>query len=151
MSLWIARGKNFAMYMGISLAVPLLLLLIATQAPPALAKPGIEFAILPMELFNFDTQTLNQLTVFVFGSLLPNYAPIQIVILFIFWFCVSLGMALLFKVSPGISFSKKISLVLGLIVLANAGVYWRDQKQIDSCLEQGGRWHWGFGVICVIE
>jgi hypothetical protein len=150
-NLWLKRSKSIAVYTGISFAVPLLLLLIATQAPAALAKPGIEFAILPMELFNFDTQTLNQLTVLVFGSLTPNYAPIQIVILFIFWFCLSLAIALLFKVSPDIRFSKKMCLVLGLIVLTNVGLYLRDQKQIDSCLNQGGRWHWGFGIICVIE
>lgn len=75
------------------IAVPLLLLINAFLIPEPYSHPLINLAIAPSKLIPFfeDRELIRELTEFVFGHLTPNFAPIQIIILIIFWFFLSLG------------------------------------------------------------
>jgi hypothetical protein len=68
--------------------VPLLLLLGAFGIPQPYSNPIISFAIFPTQLMPFlkNKPMLHEWTLWVFNRETPNYAPITIVILIIFWF-----------------------------------------------------------------
>ena len=88
------KTKLVALYFGVGLLVPLLFLLNAFVVPEPYSHPLIYVAMAPTHLMPFleDRELLQTLTLWVFGRGTPNYAPISIVILIIFWFVLTVVM-----------------------------------------------------------
>ena len=65
-------------------------LLNAFAVPEPYSHPLISIAIAPTKLMPFleDRELLRELTIAVFGSMTPNFAPISVVCLVLFWFAV---------------------------------------------------------------
>jgi|GEM_PF-2594925 len=80
--------RTTAIYILIAIAVPLVLLLNAFLIPEPYSHPLINIAIAPTHLMPFleDRELLHKMTLLVFDRQTPNYAPITIIILIIFWF-----------------------------------------------------------------
>ena len=85
------KTKLIGLYLGIGLLVPLLFLLNAFLVPEPYSHPLIHVAMAPTHLMPFleNRELLQNLTLWVFGRNTPNYAPILIVILIIFWFVIT--------------------------------------------------------------
>jgi hypothetical protein len=97
-----ARRKARLMFMccGIGLLLPAVFLLNAFIVPEPYSHPLISVAIAPAKLMPFleNKELMRRLTVALFGRMTPNYAPIAIVFLVIFWFIVGvIGSLAFFK------------------------------------------------------
>lgn len=84
--------KSILVHCGIGLSLPVVLLVNAFLVPEPYSKPLINLAIAPTKLMPFleNRELMEALTVTLFGRMTPNYAPISIVFLIIFWFVVGL-------------------------------------------------------------
>jgi len=78
--------KRILLFVTISIAVPIFLLVSVFIIPEPLSWPIIKSASWIIQLIPIDTDTYRSLTLYVFGRLTPNYAPIQIVVLSILCF-----------------------------------------------------------------
>lgn len=78
--------------MGLALLCPLLLLLGVIFLPEPLAEYVLKISLSPASVLPFleNDNLMRTWTLCVFGRMTPNYAPIQILVLFIFWFLVAL-------------------------------------------------------------
>lgn len=65
--------------------------------PEPYSHPFFTLATAPTKLMPFleNRQLLGELTIIVFGRMTPNYAPITILILIVFWFTVGLCTSIL--------------------------------------------------------
>ena len=72
-----------------SVSVPSALLILAFVLPEPYSWGIIKSAGWIIDLFHIENETYHNLTVTVFGRLTPNYAPIQILILFILLFALT--------------------------------------------------------------
>lgn len=72
--------------------VPIILLVNAFLIPEPYSHPLINVAIAPTKLMPFleNRELMHKLTLSVFGRMTPNYAPITILFLIVFWFIVGL-------------------------------------------------------------
>ena len=78
--------KRILIFSLISFSVPLLFLVLVFIIPEPFSWPIIKSASWVIDSFQIEAETYRALTLFVFGRLTPNYAPIQIAILFILLF-----------------------------------------------------------------
>ena len=86
-------------YIVIAIVIPLVLLLNAFLIPEPYSHPLINVAIAPTHLMPFleDKELLHKMTLRVFDRQTPNYAPITIVILIIFWFFTTIIMTFIVR------------------------------------------------------
>lgn len=88
------RGKvrSIFMHCGIGLFLPAVFLFNAFLVPEPYSHPLIYVSIAPTKLMPFleNRELMRELTVALFGRMTPNYAPITIVFLIIFWFGVGI-------------------------------------------------------------
>ena len=90
------RNKNnyrvVFLYVLIGLSVPVVFLLNAFVVPEPYSHPLINVALTPTHCMPFlaDRELMRELTQWVFGRQTPNFAPITIVILVVFWFFISI-------------------------------------------------------------
>jgi hypothetical protein len=84
--------KTIAKHFGIGVIAPALLLINAFIVPEPYSHPFIHVAIAPTKIMPFleNRELMHELTIFVFGRMTPNYAPITIVFLIIFWFFIGI-------------------------------------------------------------
>lgn len=89
-----AKGmaKSILIHCGIGLSLPVVFLVNAFLVPELYSQPLIYVAIAPTKLMPFleNRELMGELTVALFGRMTPNYAPISIIFLIIFWFMVGL-------------------------------------------------------------
>lgn len=80
-------------------AVPFVMLINAFMIPEPYSHPLIYLAMAPSKLMPFfeNRELMYTLTEFAFGRMTPNFAPIQILILVIFWFLLSLALSVVTK------------------------------------------------------
>jgi len=85
-------SKTVFLYIAVGLAVPIILFVNVLLVPEPYSHPLINVAIAPTRLMPFleNGELLDKLTQWVFGRQTPNYAPITMVILNIFWFAISM-------------------------------------------------------------
>jgi len=90
-------------HLGIGALVPGAFLVIAFVIPEPYSHPLINVAISPTKLMPFleDRELMREFTISVFGRMTPNYAPITIVVLIIFWFFIGLMASLAYSVYHG--------------------------------------------------
>ncbi|HEC04604.1 MAG TPA: hypothetical protein ENI84_00200 [Thiothrix sp.] len=83
--------KPLIIHLAIGVIIPVLLLANAFIIPEPYSHPLIKVAVAPTHLMPFldDQELLKSLTMSIFGRITPNYAPITILILMVFWFSVS--------------------------------------------------------------
>ena len=91
--------KKTASIIGLGLFLPAIFLFNAFVIPEPYSHPLINVAIFPSEFIPImeNRELMRKLTVFIFGKMGPNYAPISITILIFFWFIISLFIGLCFK------------------------------------------------------
>jgi hypothetical protein len=94
------KVKSIFMHCGIGLSFPAVFLVNAFLVPEPYSHPLIYVSIAPTNLMPFleNRELMGEFTVALFGRMTPNYAPITIVFLIIFWFIVGVvGSLALFK------------------------------------------------------
>ena len=84
--------KVVVLYILVGLSVPTMFLLNAFVVPEPYSQPLINVALAPTHIMPFleDRELMAELTQWVFGRQTPNFAPITIVILAVFWFVISM-------------------------------------------------------------
>lgn len=87
-----SKARTIILYVSTGLSVPIVFLFNAFVVPEPYSHPLINIAILPTHLMPYleNRELMSELTQNVFGRQTPNYAPIMIVILIIFWFVISM-------------------------------------------------------------
>ncbi len=93
------RIKPAVKHLVIGVIVPAFLMVNAFLVPEPYSHPLLNVAITPTKLMPFleNRELMRELTLFVFGRMTPNYAPITIVFLVFFWFLVGVIASLLFS------------------------------------------------------
>ena len=91
--------KKTGLIIGIGLFLPIVFLFNAFVIPEPYSHPLINLAIFPLEFVPLmkNRELMNELTVFIFGKITPNYAPLGIIILIGIWFIISLIIGLCLK------------------------------------------------------
>lgn len=84
------RLRSLGKHLAFGLLVPAILLFNAAAIPEPYSIPLIYLAISPGNVLPFlqDRELMQELTLAVFGRQTPNYAPIQVLFLTLFWFLV---------------------------------------------------------------
>ena len=86
------KFKAIGMHIAIGVIVPMILLVNAFLIPEPYSYPLMKVAIAPTKLMPFleNRELMRELTLSVFGRMMPNFAPISILFLIVFWFFVGL-------------------------------------------------------------
>ncbi len=87
MTVW-GKTRSIFIHCGIGLFLPAVLLVNAFLVPEPYSHPLIYVALAPTKLMPLlkNRELMGELTVALFGRMTPNYAPITIAFLIIFWF-----------------------------------------------------------------
>ena len=101
--------KKLGRHILVGVTVPVVLLLNAFLIPEPYSHPLIHIAIAPSKVMPFleNRELMGELTVYIFGRMTANFAPIQILFLIFFWFFFSLGASVLCARLKGRSKSAK--------------------------------------------
>jgi len=94
------KARFIFMHCCIGLLLPVVFLVNAFLVPEPYSHPLIYVAIAPTKIMPFleNRELMEKLTVALFGRMTPNYAPISIIFLIVFWFIVgAIGSLVLFK------------------------------------------------------
>jgi len=91
--------SKFLKHLFIGFLIPGILLAGAFLIPEPYSHPFIYIGIAPAKLMPFleNHDLMRYLTQFVFGRMTPNYAPIGIIFLMIFWFLLSVILSITFE------------------------------------------------------
>ena len=92
------RGKKILIHLTVGVAVPVLLLLNAFVIPEPYSHPLIDIGLAPIKLMPFleSRELMSYLTQVLFGRMTPNFAPIQMIFLILFWFLISMAASILY-------------------------------------------------------
>ena len=89
--------KRAGRHILIGVTIPIVLLLNAFLIPEPYSHPLIHIALAPSKIMPFleNRELMRGITELLFGKMTPNFAPIQILFLIVFWFFFSLALSLL--------------------------------------------------------
>ncbi|GAB2192103.1 hypothetical protein MAH1_37120 [Sessilibacter sp. MAH1] len=92
------KGKVILIHLSFEIAVPILLLVNAFLIPEPYSHPMIYVALAPSKLMPFleNRELMSNLTQALFGRMTPNFVPIQMVFLVLFWFVATVVCSVLF-------------------------------------------------------
>lgn len=98
MTVW-GKTRSIFIHCGIGLSLSAVLLVNAFLIPEPYSHPLIHVALAPTKLMPFleNRELMGELTMALFGRMTPNYAPISIVFLIIFWSFVGAMVSLAFS------------------------------------------------------
>ncbi len=84
--------KGISKHMLIGVTIPVAFIINAFLIPEPYSHPLIYVGLAPSKLMPFleNRELMRHATEFVFGRMTPNFAPIQIIFLIIFWFLLSM-------------------------------------------------------------
>ena len=91
--------KNTGILIGLGLFLPVVFLFNAFVIPEPYSHPLINVAIFPLEFIPImeNREFVNEMTIFIFGRMTANNAPLGIIILIVIWFVISVLFGLFLK------------------------------------------------------